>query len=725
MTTIVTALAIGAAAGLKPTAEKAIKDAYSGIKALIRRKYSRVSVDMLENDPASEDRKKIVKEDLKKTNADSDLELLSLTKELLDALQRYAPETAGAVGVDLEDIKAGSVKIEDIIATGTGVKMTKADIDRDLEIKKVRAGDSGDSPPKKIAAADLKQPFAAIAFQDVNAGRNIIINISDIQPQEFARLAGELGVTKAALRSFFRILEESEVPAEELDGTLREIAKRYKQLVERLQRFRSDDPEVNALKRKASEVLQAGYFDQAEALLNQASERDVEVAKELQEVAERRWLSAADSKAENGDLKYTQLAYAEAAVYYCQAAELVPENVGEVLAKHTNLCGVALWEAGHYKEAERALNRALAIRKKVLGPEHPDVAQSLNNLAVLYNCQGEYAEAEPFCQRALEILEKVLGPEHTDVATSLNILAELYREQGRYVEAEPLYQRALTIREKVLGPEHPDVATVLGNLALLYYARGNYQESELLHRMALTIREKVLGTEHPDVATNHSNLGVLYQEQGRDAQAEQLYLRALEIREKVLGPKHPDVAISLNCLAGLYHVQARFREAEPLYLRALEILEKLLGLEHPDVATSLNNLGELHREQGRDAQAEQLHLRALEIREKVLGSEHPDVLDSLNNLALLYHLQGKYREAEPLYLRALETREKVFGAEHPDVATSLNNLAGFHHSQREYTKAEPLYHRALQILKKTLGPEHPKTVSCRKNLAQLYRDQGR
>ena len=675
MTTIVTALAIGAAAGLKPTAEKAIKDAYSGIKALIRRKYSRVSVDMLENDPASEDRKKIVKEDLKKTNADSDLELLSLTKELLDALQRYAPETAGAVGVDLEDIKAGSVKIEDIIATGTGVKMTKADIDRDLEIKKVRAGDSGDSPQKKIAAADLKQPFAAIAFQDVNAGRNIIINISDIQPQEFARLAGELGVTKAALRSFFRILEESEVPAEELDGTLREIAKRYKQLVERLQRFRSDDPEVNALKRKASEVLQAGYFDQAEALLNQASERDVEVAKELQEVAERRWLSAADSKAENGDLKYTQLAYAEAAVYYCQAAELVPENVGEVLAKHTNLCGVALWEAGHYKEAERALNRALAIRKKVLGPEHPDVAQSLNNLAVLYNCQGEYAEAEPFCQRALEILEKVLGPEHTDVATSLNILAELYREQGRYVEAEPLYQRALTIREKVLGPEHPDVATSLNNLAVFYDKHAKYQMAEPLYWRAFEISIRMLGSEHPKTVSGLSNLAQLYRAQGKYTESELLQRRALEILEKVLGPEHPDVATSLNNLAELYREQGRYVEAEPLYQRALTIREKVLGPEHPDVATSLNNLAVFYDKHAKYQMAEPLYWRAFEISIRMLGSEHPKTVSGLSNLAQLYRAQGKYTESELLQRRALEILEKVLGPEHPDVATSLNNLA--------------------------------------------------
>src|SRR4029453_730245 len=73
-----------------------------------------------------------------------------------------------------------------------------------------------------------------------------------------------------------------------------------------------------------------------------------------------------------------------------------------------------------------------------------------------YNTQGRYAEAEPRYQRALAIREKALGPEHPDVAQSLNNLASLYQTQGRYTEAEPLYQRVLASRERVLGAEHPD-----------------------------------------------------------------------------------------------------------------------------------------------------------------------------------------------------------------------------------------------------------------------------
>jgi CHAT domain-containing protein len=72
-------------------------------------------------------------------------------------------------------------------------------------------------------------------------------------------------------------------------------------------------------------------------------------------------------------------------------------------------------------------------------------------------------------------LEKALGPEHPDVATALNNLAGLYRAQGRYAEAEPAYKRSLAIREKALGPEHPAVATALNNLAWLAFGQSDWE----------------------------------------------------------------------------------------------------------------------------------------------------------------------------------------------------------------------------------------------------------
>ena len=75
--------------------------------------------------------------------------------------------------------------------------------------------------------------------------------------------------------------------------------------------------------------------------------------------------------------------------------------------------------------------------------------------------------AEPRYERALAIREKVLGPEHSDAATIVHNLATLYQDQGRYAGAGPLCRRAFAIQQKTLGPEHPHVAQSLDNYAAL------------------------------------------------------------------------------------------------------------------------------------------------------------------------------------------------------------------------------------------------------------------
>ena len=101
---------------------------------------------------------------------------------------------------------------------------------------------------------------------------------------------------------------------------------------------------------------------------------------------------------------------------------------------------------------------------------------------------GDYRRAVVVAQKALEVAERNVGPEHPDVATSLNNLAELYRTQGDYAKAEPLYRRSLAIKEKALGPDHPNVATSLENLAALYRATKRSSEAQALERRAAQIR---------------------------------------------------------------------------------------------------------------------------------------------------------------------------------------------------------------------------------------------
>ena len=91
-------------------------------------------------------------------------------------------------------------------------------------------------------------------------------------------------------------------------------------------------------------------------------------------------------------------------------------------------------------------------------------ARLLMQTGRLLDIQGEYAAARPLLERALAIRERSLGPDHPDTATSLNNLALCLQAQGAYAEARPLLERALAIRERSLGPDHPDTRIIRKNL---------------------------------------------------------------------------------------------------------------------------------------------------------------------------------------------------------------------------------------------------------------------
>ena len=118
---------------------------------------------------------------------------------------------------------------------------------------------------------------------------------------------------------------------------------------------------------------------------------------------------------------------------------------------------------GQYNRAVTAAEQALEAAEKSYGPDHPNTAISLNNLAEIYMILGEYAKAESLYNRSLAIHEKIFGPDHFNMVRHLKSIAKFYYDHAFYEKAELLYKRALTIQEKVLSPNHPDIATSINS----------------------------------------------------------------------------------------------------------------------------------------------------------------------------------------------------------------------------------------------------------------------
>ncbi|MFL9840687.1 tetratricopeptide repeat protein [Sphingomonas sp. ST-64] len=194
---------------------------------------------------------------------------------------------------------------------------------------------------------------------------------------------------------------------------------------------------------------------------------------------------------------------------------------------------------GRYAEGE-ALHRRIvdtAIAKN--GPDHPDVAAALTNLAINLSAQRREDAAHPLLVRALAIYEQRLPPGHPYIALLLTNVGASLVAMDRANEAVPLLERALALREKTLAPGHPDLAVSLNALASAWLKLGELKQAETLQRRALELRRASLPEGSPGIARGLINLAFTLKQQGRFAEAEPLYREARGIVAATHAPDHP------------------------------------------------------------------------------------------------------------------------------------------------------------------------------------------
>jgi eukaryotic-like serine/threonine-protein kinase len=320
------------------------------------------------------------------------------------------------------------------------------------------------------------------------------------------------------------------------------------------------------------------------------------------------------------------------------------------LAESLNDLGVARLQKAELDAARATLEEALAMRREVLGEEHPEVAVTHSELGRTLYDQVRLDEAEAHFRTALAIRRKALGPADSETATSMSDLGLLLRRKGDRAGAEALLRETLAVSRKAHGPKHPDTATALANVALTVNERGDHAAAEAMFREALAISQASLGREHPDNAQRLANLANVLRLRGKLAEAAAKNEEALAISRPALGPEHPNVARQEVGLARVYLDQRRPAAAEPLLRHALAVQESNFPAGDWRLGATHSLLGDACTRLSRFAEAEPHLLRAFELLHVTpdpLGAETREARDNLARLVALYEAWGQPEKAAP------------------------------------------------------------------------------
>jgi eukaryotic-like serine/threonine-protein kinase len=397
----------------------------------------------------------------------------------------------------------------------------------------------------------------------------------------------------------------------------------------------------------------------------------------------------------------------------------------EVEAAVRDTIGQTYNSLGIYPEARKQLERALTLRRNVLGQDNPETLRTQVNLGRVALGDGKFPEAEELFSKALDASRRVLGPENPDTLRFMNRLGSVYYQEGKLPQSEATYASALETARRVLGPDNPDTLDSLRGVAVTRARLGKYSEAETSFSQLLEIQKRRLGPEHPATIDAMKNLASIYNWQAKYAQSEALYTQTIEIATRVLGPEHPDTLACMGNLAGTYDDDGKYAESEALQRKTLELRSRVLGPEHRGTLWSMQELTHALFHQRKFAEAAALDAQALEIQRKVLGPDHPDTLDTMNSLSLIFEQLGKFREGETLSSQTLEIQRRSLGPESPDTLQSLGNLASFKMDLGEYAEAETLCRQAMEVQRRVVGPEHPETLEVMDNLGLALMYQGK
>lgn len=391
----------------------------------------------------------------------------------------------------------------------------------------------------------------------------------------------------------------------------------------------------------------------------------------------------------------------------------------EIQAELYLTLGSIYQKLGKFDQADSLLRSSLDERKRIFGPDHRRVAESLVALGLLRVDQAQWDDAERLVRDGLGMSKRNLPPNHPDIASATLALGKVLAGRGDYAHAIPMLEQVVQLRSSP-STAPADFAAALTELANAHFYAGHYDDSDALNRRALAIYIGAFGEHHPLVANALINLGSSQFDRGNYQEAERLERKALAITAAWYGKDHPETASTQTILGRALMFQGHYDEAVALFESTLAIQERIYGPVHPRVASALNELGGAALRRGNYDEAIARFTRMAEIYRTLYHDKHYLIGLALSNLASVYIEKKDYARAEQLFREVIRRYSETLPSNHMFMGIAHIKLGRTLVRERRYAEAEPESLAGYEIVSKQANPSVSWLKSARQDLVTIY-----
>lgn len=254
--------------------------------------------------------------------------------------------------------------------------------------------------------------------------------------------------------------------------------------------------ELTTARELSSLFIQLGRYTETEVILNS-------LIAESEKLYGTNSIRLIDPLVDKGQLALAKGDYTEAEKIAQRVSKIATDVYGDKSTKTAptqKLLADIDYAIGDYDNAENMILKALASQEKQFGRNHIDVAKSLSQLALTKFYKGDKpADIEKLMVEAREIVGKKLGPENPQYAEILKNMAILKISQKKYNDAFSMLTQAEAIwRSKTGTKTNINAAAIFTLTGDVYYQIKNYKRAEDFYSQAQNIYESYFNKTHPE-----------------------------------------------------------------------------------------------------------------------------------------------------------------------------------------------------------------------------------